>query len=101
MIDSNQDDPNRPTLRFNVTISPLDRTRLKQAALDVGTPAAVLARTLINYGIDNLHHDPALRAVVDAAAEAEHNRRVDAASKGGKVGGGSNRKTSEEKETPE
>lgn len=97
----NDDADTRPTLRFNVTVSPLDRVRLKQAALDVGTPAAVLARTLINYGIDHLDDDPALRAVVDAAAAAEHQRRVDAASKGGKVGGGSNRKTSEEKETPE
>lgn len=98
MTDS--DDNDRPTLRFNVTVSPLDRRRLKQAALDTGMPGAVLARTLINFGIDNLH-DPKVRAVVDAAAEAEHNRRVDAASKGGKVGGGSNRKTPLPKEEPE
>ncbi len=93
-------DDTRPTLRFNVTVSPLDRRRLRQAALDVGTPAAVLARTLINYGIDNMS-DPKIRAVVEAAAEAEHNRRVDAASKGGKVGGGSNRKTPRQHEEPE
>ncbi|WP_156527392.1 hypothetical protein [Gordonia sp. 852002-51296_SCH5728562-b] len=85
------DDDNRPTLRFNVTVSPVDRRRLKKAAADVDTPMAVLARTLINYGIDHLD-DPEIKAVVDAAAEAEHVRRVDAASKGGKVGGGSNKK---------
>lgn len=85
------DDDNRPTLRFNVTVSPVDRRRLKKAAADVDTPSAVLARTLINYGLDHMH-DPAIKAVVEAAAEAEHIRRVDAASKGGKVGGGSNKK---------
>ena len=82
----------RPTLRFNVTISPLDHKKLKRVALDVGTPAAVLARTLIQYGLAHIDDDAQLRAVVEEAAAAERVRRREAARAGGRKGGGSNKK---------
>lgn len=85
-------DDDRPTLRFNVTISPLDHKALKQAALDVGTPAAVLARTLIQHGLAHIDDDAKLRASVEEAAAAERIRRREAARAGGRKGGGSNKK---------
>lgn len=80
-----------PSVRIAMTASPADSLRLKQAALDVGAPAAVVARALVIHGLDHLA-DPAVAATLEAAAQAERRRRSEAARAGGRKGGGSNKK---------
>ncbi|UAK37177.1 hypothetical protein K8O93_18705 [Gordonia bronchialis] len=88
--DKNTDD-NQATVRIAMTVSPIDARRLKQAGVDYGAPAAVVARALVNYGLDHLDSE-AIDTVLTAAAAAEKQRRSEAARLGGRHGGGSNKK---------
>ncbi|ACY19884.1 hypothetical protein Gbro_0554 [Gordonia bronchialis DSM 43247] len=85
------EDPTAPTVRTAMTVSPIDAKRLKQVGLDFGTPAAVAARTFVNYCLDRLD-DPAISGALTEAAKAERERRSRAAAMGGRLGGGSNKK---------
>ena len=81
-----------PTVRIAMTVAPIDHERLKHTAVDYKAPAAVIARALVNYGLDHLADDPAIDAALTEAALAERNRRSAAARQGGRRGGGSNKK---------
>lgn len=85
------DDDTNPTVRIAMTVSPIDAKRLKQAGVDYEAPAAVIARALVNYGLDHLG-DQTIDAVLVEAAAAERKRRSQAARLGGRKGGGSNKK---------
>lgn len=84
MEDTDKSDEGK-VVRMGWTVSEEDADRLRRAALDVGTPAAVLARALVLYGLDHMS-DPPIAASVADAVEAEKVRRAAAASVGGKRG---------------
>ena len=88
------EDLTAPTVRIAMTVSPVDAKRLKMAGVDFGAPAAVVARTLVNYCLDRLDRldDPEIAAALTEAAKAERERRSKAAAVGGRLGGGSNKK---------
>lgn len=91
---ADQADQTAPTVRIAMTTSPIDARRLKQAGVDYGAPAAVIARALVNFGLSRLD-DPEIDTVLTKAATAERDRRSEAARAGGRSGGGSNKKQKE------
>ncbi len=94
---SDQEKSTEPTVRIAMSVSPLDADRLKRAAADARTPAAVLSRTLVMWGLDNLAANHDLADAVEEAAEAERQRRSAAGRRGGRIGGGTNKKKAQQK----
>ncbi|GAA4746415.1 hypothetical protein [Gordonia alkaliphila] len=90
-------EPTDPTVRIAMSVSPIDADRLKRAAADARTPAAVLSRTLVMWGLDNLTSNEDLADAVEEAAEAERQRRSAAGRRGGQIGGGTNRQRAQQK----
>ena len=76
-------DDNDDMMRLHVLMPRLLNTRLRAAALERGTPATVLVRTLIAYGLDRMD-DATLSQLIDEAAQAERDRRAAAGREGGK-----------------
>lgn len=70
-------------MRLHVLMPAAMNTRLRAAALERGTPATVLVRTLIAYGLDRMD-DATLSQLVEDAAQAERERRAAAGREGGK-----------------
>ncbi|MEP9391131.1 hypothetical protein ABLE94_02580 [Gordonia sp. VNK1] len=63
------------TIRTNVTLDLPQHKRLRTLSAKYTTPASVLIRELLTYGLAKLRTDPELQAAVQAAVAAERNRR--------------------------
>lgn len=86
-------------IRIAMSVSEIDADRLRRTALEVRTSSAVLARTLVLHGLEQLAAaDPGTVAAVEAASEAERARRQRAGSVGGKRGAQTRARTQKPKE---
>lgn len=72
------------TIRTNVTLDLQQHKRLRALSARYTTPASVLIRELLAYGLARLKTDPELQAAVQAAVEAERERRRGVGRKGGR-----------------